>query len=149
MKYKDRLKPVEFKVNFRDINTTYRQGDIIYVDLRPVIGCEENGIRPCVIIQNNAGNTFSPTLIIAPISKNLSKKAKKKKMPTHYFIEDYKKLGLKFESYILFEQIKAIDKSRVQEKIGHIDPKRFVVPLVVNFFGKKVKGLENELVRLL
>ena len=92
-----------------------RRGDIFYADLSPVVGSEQDGIRPIVIIQNDVGNRFSPTIIgIAITSKE------KVKMPTHLEI-DGTKYGLEKDSVILAEQIRTLDKSRLKEKIGHID----------------------------
>lgn len=92
-----------------------RRGDIFYADLSPVIGSEQDGIRPIVVIQNDVGNRFSPTIIgIAITSKE------KVKMPTHLEI-DGTKYGLEKDSVILAEQIRTLDKSRLKEKVGKLD----------------------------
>lgn len=92
-----------------------RRGDIFYADLSPVVGSEQDGIRPIVIIQNDVGNRFSPTIIgIAITSKE------KVKMPTHLEI-DGTKYGLEKDSVILAEQIRTLDKSRLKEKVGKLD----------------------------
>ena len=93
-----------------------KRGDMYYADLSPVIGSEQGGVRPVVIIQNDLGNKHSPTVIAAAITSQTGKN----KLPTHIEInsEDY---GLKSDSVILAEQIRTIDKSRLKEKIGHID----------------------------
>ena len=93
-----------------------RRGDMFYADLSPVIGSEQGGIRPVVIIQNDIGNKHSPTVIAAAITSQMGKA----KLPTHIEI-GIKESGLKTNSIILTEQIRTIDKSRLKEKIGHID----------------------------
>lgn len=94
-----------------------KRGDIFYADLSPVIGSEQAGVRPIVIIQNDVGNRFSPTIIgIAITSKE------KSKMPTHIQI-DGTKYGLERDSVILAEQIRTLDKSRLKEKVGKLDKK--------------------------
>ena len=95
---------------------TIKRGDMFYADLSPVIGSEQGGIRPVVIIQNDLGNKYSPTVIAAAITSQTNKT----KLPTHIEI-DAKNQGLKSNSVILTEQIRTIDKSRLKEKIGHID----------------------------
>lgn len=95
---------------------TVKRGDIYYADLSPVVGSEQGGIRPVVIIQNDVGNKYSPTVIVAAITSQINKA----KMPTHIEIssEDY---GLTKDSVILLEQIRTIDKKRLKEKTGHAD----------------------------
>ena len=85
-------------------------------DLSPVVGSEQGGIRPVVIIQNDLGNKYSPTVIAAAITSQLGKT----KLPTHIPIGS-QNAGLKTDSVILAEQVRTIDKSRLKEKIGHID----------------------------
>lgn len=92
-----------------------RRGDIFYADLSPVVGSEQAGVRPIVVIQNDVGNRYSPTIIgIAITSKE------KIKMPTHLEI-DGTKYGLEKDSVILAEQIRTLDKSRLKEKVGKLD----------------------------
>ena len=93
-----------------------KRGDMFYADLSPVIGSEQGGIRPVLVIQNNIGNKYSPTVIVSAITSQLNKN----KLPTHIELgsEEY---GLKSDSIILTEQIRTIDKSRLKEKIGHIN----------------------------
>ena len=93
-----------------------KRGDMFYADLSPVVGSEQGGIRPVVIIQNDVGNKHSPTVIAAAITSQLGKN----KLPTHIEIGP-KNCGLKSESVVLAEQIRTIDKSWLKEKIGHID----------------------------
>ncbi len=96
-----------------------KRGDIYYADLSPVVGSEQGGIRPVLIIQNDIGNKYSPTVIAAAITSQINKA----KMPTHIELaaKDY---GLNKDSVILLEQIRTIDKKRLREKIGHLDEAR-------------------------
>ena len=89
-----------------------KRGDMFYADLSPVVGSEQGGIRPVVIIQNDLGNKYSPTAITSQTNKT--------KLPTHIEIGENTS-GLKSNSVVLTEQIRTIDKSRLKEKIGHID----------------------------
>ena len=92
-----------------------KRGDIFYADLSPVIGSEQGGIRPVIIIQNDIGNKYSPTVIVAAITSQINKA----KLPTHVEIssEEY---GLNRDSVVLLEQIRTLDKKRLKEKIGHM-----------------------------
>lgn len=95
---------------------TVRRGDIYYADLSPVVGSEQGGIRPVLIVQNDVGNKYSPTVIAAAITSQTGKS----KLPTH--IEVYAdKYGLAKDSVILLEQIRTLDKKRLKEKMGHLD----------------------------
>ena len=93
-----------------------KRGDIYYADLSPVIGSEQGGARPVLVVQNDVGNKYSPTIIAAAITSQINKA----KLPTHIEIsaEEY---GLTKDSVILLEQIRTIDKRRLREKIGHLD----------------------------
>jgi len=93
-----------------------KRGDIYYADLSPVIGSEQGGVRPVLIVQNDIGNRYSPTVIVAAITSQISKA----KLPTHVEISA-KEYGLPKDSVILLEQIRTIDKKRLEEKAGHID----------------------------
>ncbi|MBR3132649.1 MAG: type II toxin-antitoxin system PemK/MazF family toxin [Clostridia bacterium] len=93
-----------------------KRGDMFYADLSPVVGSEQGGIRPVLIIQNDTGNKYSPTVIAAAITSQKTKT----KLPTHIEIGSSEG-GLKADSIILTEQIRTIDKSRLKEKIGHIE----------------------------
>ncbi|MBZ4646843.1 MAG: mRNA interferase MazF [Petroclostridium sp.] len=93
-----------------------KRGDIYYADLSPVIGSEQGGIRPVLIVQNDVGNKYSPTVIAAAITSQINKA----KLPTHIEI-DAQEYGLSKDSVILLEQIRTIDKKRLKEKIGHLD----------------------------
>lgn len=91
------------------------RGDIYYADLSPVVGSEQGGVRPVLIVQNDVGNRYSPTVIIAAITSQLDKA----KLPTH--IEIKKEYGLEKDSVILLEQIRTLDKRRLKEKVCTID----------------------------
>ena len=91
-----------------------KRGDVFFADLSPVQGCEQGGIRPVLVIQNDIGNRFSPTVIIAAITAQIQKA----KLPTH--IEVSKKYGFDRDSVILMEQVRTLDKGRLQEKITHL-----------------------------
>ncbi|HHW49368.1 MAG TPA: type II toxin-antitoxin system PemK/MazF family toxin [Clostridiaceae bacterium] len=93
-----------------------KRGDIFYADLSPVVGSEQGGVRPVLIIQNDIGNKYSPTVIAAAITSQINKA----KLPTHIEISA-KEYGLQKDSVILLEQIRTIDKRRLREKIGHLD----------------------------
>lgn len=93
-----------------------RRGDIYYADLSPVVGSEQGGLRPVLIIQNDVGNKYSPTVIAAAITSRMSKT----RLPTH--IDVYAdRVGLQKDSVILLEQIRTLDKRRLKEKMGHLD----------------------------
>lgn len=93
-----------------------RRGDIYYADLRPVIGSEQGGIRPVLIIQNDVGNKHSPTVICAAITSKMNKA----KLPTHVQL-DCNKYDIMKDSVILLEQLRTIDKKRLKDKICHLD----------------------------
>ena len=93
-----------------------RRGDIFYADLRPVIGSEQGGVRPVLIIQNDIGNKHSPTVICAALTSKMNKA----KLPTHVEL-DAERYGIVKDSVILMEQVRTIDKSRLREKICHLD----------------------------
>lgn len=93
-----------------------KRGDIYYADLRPVVGSEQGGVRPVLIIQNDTGNKHSPTVICAAITSKMNKA----KLPTHVEI-DAEKYGIIKDSVILLEQVRTIDKSRLKEKVCHLD----------------------------
>lgn len=95
---------------------TYKRGDIVLVDFEGAVGSEQRGTRPALIIQNNIGNLHSPTVLVAP----LTSKDKKLSMPTHITIAPDENTNLKTESMVIFEQIRAIDKTRIKKKTGQI-----------------------------
>lgn len=93
-----------------------RRGDIYYADLRPVVGSEQGGVRPVLIIQNDVGNRHSPTVICAAITSRMNKA----KLPTHIELNAAKYHMIK-DSVILLEQLRTIDKTRLRDKICHLD----------------------------
>jgi mRNA interferase MazF len=95
---------------------TIKRGDIYYADLSPVIGSEQGGVRPVVIIQNDVGNRYSPTVIAAAITSRLGKT----RLPTHIDVFA-NRVGLVKDSVILLEQVRTLDKRRLKEKMGHLD----------------------------
>ena len=95
---------------------TIRRGDIFYADLSPVVGSEQGGVRPVLIIQNDMGNKYSPTVICAAITSRMNKA----KLPTHIALAAAK-YALPKDSVVLLEQIRTIDKQRLREKVCHLD----------------------------
>lgn len=95
---------------------TIKRGEIYYADLSPVIGSEQGGVRPVLIVQNDVGNKYSPTVIAAAITSQ----HEKAKMPTHIDISA-DCCGLSKDSVVLLEQVRTIDKQRLKEKMGTID----------------------------
>ena len=94
-----------------------RRGDIYYADLSPVVGSEQGGIRPVLIVQNDVGNRFSPTVIAAAITSQRGKA----KLPTHILLDSHT-TGLSRDSVVLLEQVRTIDKHRLKERMGRLDP---------------------------
>ena len=101
---------------FWSVDMVIRRGDIYYADLRPVIGSEQGGIRPVLIIQNDTGNKHSQTVIIAAITSKMNKA----KLPTHVEVDSHKYNIIK-DSVILLEQLRTIDKKRLKDKVCHLD----------------------------
>ncbi|WP_409293196.1 type II toxin-antitoxin system PemK/MazF family toxin [Peribacillus sp. SCS-26] len=93
-----------------------KRGDVYFADLSPVVGSEQGGTRPVLVIQNDIGNRFSPTVIVAAITAQIQKA----KLPTHVEI-NAKRYGFERDSVILLEQIRTIDKQRLTDKITHLD----------------------------
>ena len=98
------------------MDTTVKRGEIYYADLSPVIGSEQGGVRPVLIVQNDTGNRHSPTVIAAAITSQMGKA----KLPTHIELQAMR-YGLPKESVILLEQVRTIDKRRLREHMGHLD----------------------------
>lgn len=92
-----------------------KRGDIFYAELNPVIGSEQGGTRPVLIISNDIGNRHSPTVIVAAITSRQTKS----KLPTHYYLTDIK--GLPVNSIVLLEQIRTLDKTRLKERVAQLD----------------------------
>ena len=97
-------------------SSNIKRGDIYYADLSPVVGSEQGGMRPVLIVQNNVGNRFSPPVIAAAITSQLTKA----KLPTHIEIEA-RTYGLSKDSVVLLEQVRTLDKRRLREKMGRLD----------------------------
>ncbi|NPV53500.1 MAG: type II toxin-antitoxin system PemK/MazF family toxin [Firmicutes bacterium] len=95
-----------------------RRGDIYYADLNPVIGSEQGGIRPVIILQNDIGNRYSPTTIVAAVTS----KIKRAKLPTHVELSAARS-KLDVDSVALLEQIRTLDTRRLKEKVSHLDPR--------------------------
>ncbi len=93
-----------------------RRGDIYYADLSPVVGSEQGGMRPVLIVQNNTGNRYSPTVIAAAITSQMNKA----KLPTHIELTGHG-YGLTKDSVVLLEQIRTLDKRRLKERMGRLD----------------------------
>ena len=93
-----------------------KRGDIYYANLSPVVGSEQGGHRPLLIIQNDVGNKYSPTVIVAAITSQISKA----KLPTHVEISS-KQFGLEKDSVVLLEQLRTVDKRRLKEKVTHLN----------------------------
>lgn len=94
-----------------------KRGELYFADLSPVIGSEQGGIRPVLVVQNDIGNKYSPTIIAAAITSKLDKA----KLPTHIELSS-KEYGLEKDSVVLLEQIRTIDKTRLKERIGELSP---------------------------
>lgn len=114
-----------------------KRGDIFYADLSPVIGSEQGGIRPVLIVQNNIGNKFSPTVIAAAITSQRTKTS----LPTHIRV-NADNCGLSRDSIVLLEQVRTLDKKRLKERMGNLDERdmsRIDKALTVSF------GLDNSM----
>ena len=101
------------------MNGTYLRGEIYFADLEGGVGSEQMGYRPVLIIQNDTGNKHSPTVIIASLTSEIKGKAK---LPTHYFLEAGN--GLERDSFVLLEQIRTVDKRRLDEFVGKLNEKQ-------------------------
>jgi len=93
-----------------------KKGDIYFADLSPVVGSEQGGVRPVLVVQNDVGNKFSPTIIVAAVTSQINKA----KLPTHVEIDAVNN-GLSKNSVVLLEQLRTIDKKRLKERIGALD----------------------------
>lgn len=98
------------------MDSNVRRGDIFYADLSPVVGSEQGGTRPVLIVQNNMGNKHSPTVIAAAITSQMNKA----RLPTHIELVG-PTVGLTKNSVVLLEQVRTIDKKRLKEHMGHLD----------------------------
>ena len=115
-----------------------KRGELYYADLRPVVGSEQGGIRPVLVVQNDIGNKYSPTVIVTAITSKINKA----KLPTHIEISA-DMFGLQKDSVILLEQIRTLDKMRLKEKIGELPPSMMLLvddALLISLgFNKKVE----------
>ena len=93
-----------------------KKGDLYFADLSPVVGSEQGGIRPVIVVQNDVGNKYSPTIIVAAVTSQMNKA----KLPTHVAINAAES-GLSRNSVVLMEQLRTIDKRRLKERIGQLD----------------------------
>jgi len=106
----------KFERDREEEKMSVKRGDIYYADLSPVVGSEQGGLRPVLIIQNDVGNRHSPTVIAAAITSKMGKS----RLPTH--IDIYaERAGLQKDSVVLLEQVRTLDKQRLKEKMGHLD----------------------------
>ena len=111
----------QHKQEYKHYNRGYLRGDIHYVNLGEAkVQGEQSGIRPCIIIQNNVGNKFSPTVIVSVLSSQIQKC----KLPTHVLITREECKGLKYDSFVATEQIKTISKDKLGDYIGHVENER-------------------------
>ena len=99
------------------METTVRRGEIYYADLSPVVGSEQGGVRPVLIIQNDTGNRYSPTVIAAAITSQTGKA----RLPTHIEIPVDESCGLSKTATVLLEQVRTLDKKRLRERMGHVE----------------------------
>ena len=99
------------------MDTSVKRGDIYYADLSPVVGSEQGGVRPVLIIQNDTGNRYSPTVIAAAITSQTGKA----RLPTHIDLPVEQSCGLSRDSIVLLEQLRTLDKRRLREKMGQLD----------------------------
>ena len=122
------------------MDNSVKRGDIFYADLSPVVGSEQGGVRPVLIVQNDTGNRHSPTVIAAAITSQLNKA----KLPTHIEIEA-RTYGLSKDSVILLEQVRTLDKRRLREKMGRLDEQVMgqVDDAIAVSFGLRSGGQES------
>ncbi|MBE6961463.1 MAG: type II toxin-antitoxin system PemK/MazF family toxin [Ruminococcaceae bacterium] len=99
------------------MDTNVKRGEIYYADLSPVVGSEQGGVRPVLIIQNDTGNRYSPTIIAAAITSQTGKA----RLPTHIELPVQQECGLTKDSVVLLEQVRTLDKRRLREKMGRVD----------------------------
>ena len=110
------LRPAIFPRSVKRMDTNVKRGDIFYADLSPVVGSEQGGTRPVLIVQNDTGNRHSPTVIAAAITSQTGKA----RLPTHISLAGHD-VGLTKDSIVLLEQVRTIDKRRLREHMGRLD----------------------------
>lgn len=130
--------PKTYSEEKRGKEMNIKRGDIFYADLSPVVGSEQGGLRPVLIIQNDVGNRYSPTVIAAAITSRMSKN----RLPTHIDIHA-DKVGLAKDSVVLLEQIRTLDKRRLKERMGHLDDQtmQIVNSAIAVSFGIEAVGI--------
>ena len=101
------------------MDTSVKRGEIYYADLSPVVGSEQGGVRPVLIIQNDTGNRYSPTVNAAAITSQTGKA----RLPTHIELPVEEECGLTKDSVVLLEQVRTLDKRRLRERMGRVDDK--------------------------
>ena len=118
------------------MDSSVKRGDIFYADLSPVVGSEQGGVRPVLIIQNDMGNRHSPTVIAAAITSQMNKA----KLPTHIELVGCS-CGLTKDSVVLLEQVRTLDKRRLREHMGRLEPERMdeVDQAIAVSFGLRAK----------
>jgi len=99
------------------VDTSVKRGEIYYADLSPVVGSEQGGVRPVLIVQNDTGNRYSPTVIAAAITSQTGKA----RLPTHIELPVVQSCGLSKDSVVLLEQVRTLDKRRLRERMGRVD----------------------------
>ena len=100
----------------KEVDMTIKRGELYYADLSPVVGSEQGGVRPVLVVQNDVGNKYSPTVIAAAVTSKMNKA----KLPTHIELPS-SSYGLQRDSVILLEQIRTLDKRRLKERIGELN----------------------------
>ena len=110
------MKNISENIFLRVIILLVKRGDIYYADLSPVVGSEQGGVRPVLIVQNDVGNKYSPTVIAAAITSRCDKN----NLPTHIEVDAHE-CGLAKDSVVLLEQVRTIDKQRLRERMGSLD----------------------------
>lgn len=117
-----------------------KRGELYYADLSPVVGSEQGGVRPILIVQNDTGNKYSPTIIAAAVTSKINKA----KLPTHIELSAHE-FGLSKDSVILLEQIRTLDKRRLKERIGELSPvtmKKVNTALLISLgFGENLNAI--------
>lgn len=128
------------KLKRKMIKSDIKKGDIYYATLNPAIGSEQKGERPVVVLQNDCGNKYSPTVIVAPLTKII----KKEKLPTHILIHSNE--FLRYDSLILLEQIRVIDKSRILAYLGKLSESQIqkMDMALINVFEIDIRRIESE-----
>ena len=115
-----------YKIPYNDkgekLDFMIKRGELYYADLSPVVGSEQGGIRPVLVVQNDVGNKYSPTVIAAAVTSRINKA----KLPTHIELNAVE-YGLSKDSVVLLEQIRTLDKRRLKERIGELSPKTMIM----------------------